>query len=47
MEELLEDDPNATMDSGRRQINFQKASCTLDASIKIYSCRVVSGYVQR
>jgi hypothetical protein len=27
-------------DRGSRGINFQKASCTLDASIKIYSHRV-------
>jgi hypothetical protein len=27
-------------DRGRAQVNFQKASCTLDASIKIYSYRV-------
>jgi hypothetical protein len=27
-------------DGGRRKVNFQKASCTLDASIKIYSHRV-------
>lgn len=31
-------------DSGARGVNFQKASCTLDASVKIYSHRVDDTY---
>ena len=36
MDQLIDEEN----DRGRAQVNFQKASCTLDASIKIYSYRV-------
>ena len=37
MHQIIKED---TTDRGQRGVNFQKASCTLDASIKIYSHRV-------
>eukprot|EP00741_Cyanophora_paradoxa_P022380 tig00021462_g21606.t1 len=38
----LIDHMDAFMGDNDKEVNFQKASCTLDATVKIYSCRVDS-----
>ncbi len=37
---LIKNDETSSNDKNHRGVNFQKASCTLDASVKIYSSRV-------
>ena len=39
MDKMIKSDENSQR-NGAKGVNFQKASCTLDASIKIYSHRV-------